>query len=153
VAKSSGRRKDTEPRAQIGALPYRRAADGSVEVMLVTTRETQRWIVPKGWPMRGLKRHEAAAREAMEEAGVVGEIGRKPVGHYTYRKRLPDSAVLCKVSLYPLAVSRQLDSWPEQEQRRCQWFTQMDAADLVDEPSLGEVIRSFYSTPETVPAE
>lgn len=111
--------------------------------MLVTTRETQRWIVPKGWPIRGLKGHEAAAREAMEEAGLVGEVGKKPVGRYTYWKRRTRDFVLCKVRLYLLAVKDQLPSWPEQDQRRCQWFTQADAADLVDEPALGTILRGL----------
>jgi 8-oxo-dGTP pyrophosphatase MutT (NUDIX family) len=143
AAKAAAGKKAGEPKIQIGAIPYRHRPDGAVEIMLVTTRETQRWIVPKGWPIRGLKGHEAAAREAMEEAGLVGEVGKKPIGRYTYWKRRTRDFVLCKVRLYPLAVKDQLASWPEQDQRRSQWFTQADAADLVDEPALGTILREL----------
>lgn len=143
VAKAVAGKKTGEPKTQIGAIPYRLRDDGVAEIMLVTTRETQRWIVPKGWPIRGLKAHEAAAREAQEEAGLIGEIGRKSVGQYTYWKRKPDQFVLCKVRLYPLKVREQLASWPEQAERRCQWFTQADAADLIDEPALGAIVRGL----------
>lgn len=143
MAKAAAGKRTAEPKVQIGAIPYRRRPDGIAEIMLVTTRETQRWIVPKGWPIRGLKGHEAAAREAREEAGLVGEIGKKPVGRYTYWKRRTHDFVLCKVRLYLLAVTEQLPTWPEQEQRRCQWFIQADAADLVDEPVLSAIIRGL----------
>lgn len=143
AAKTVAGKKASEPKIQIGAIPYRRRPDGTAEIMLVTTRETQRWIVPKGWPIRGLKGHEAAAREAMEEAGLLGEIGKKPIGRYTYWKRRTRDFVLCKVRLYLLAVTDQLSTWPEQDQRRSQWFTQADAADLVDEPALGTILREL----------
>lgn len=130
-------------RVQVGALPIRRASDGSIEILLVTSRETQRWVVPKGWPIKGMKDHDAAAREAYEEAGVVGKVGKKSSGSYTYWKRLPDHLVLCGVKLYRLEVERQLAAWPEQEQRRSQWFKPADAADLVDEPELRAAIRAL----------
>lgn len=135
------------PRKQVGALPFRRETDGSLEILLVTSRETQRWIIPKGWPITGLKSHEAAAREALEEAGLVGTIAKKAVGHYSYWKRRPDNVLLCKVAVFPLAVERQLPSWPEQHQRRSQWFSQDDAADMVDEPVLGAIIRDLKIGP------
>lgn len=143
MAKTTAGKRSVEPKIQVGAIPFRRRADGAVEIMLVTTRETQRWIVPKGWPIRGLKSHEAAAREAMEEAGLIGEIGKKPVGRYTYWKRKVDHFVLCKVRLYLLEVKQQLPTWPEQTQRRCLWFTQADAADLIDEPALGAIVAAL----------
>lgn len=143
MAKTTAGKRSVEPKVQVGAIPFRRGAGGRIEIMLVTTRDSQRWIVPKGWPIRGLKSHEAAAREAMEEAGLVGEIGTKPVGRYTYWKRRPNDFVLCKVRLYPLAVTEQLPSWPEQAQRRCQWFSQSDAADLIEETALAAIIRTL----------
>lgn len=137
------RRAPGEARAQIAAMPVRRLADGSAEILLVTSRTTQRWIVPKGWPMKGLKDHDAAAREALEEAGVVGRISEKPSGRYSYWKRMTDHFVLCEVKLYLLEVDQQLPSWAEQSQRRSQWFKLADAADLVDEPELRTVIRNL----------
>ncbi|SEF41458.1 NUDIX hydrolase [Bosea lathyri] len=132
-----------EIRAQIAAMPIRRADDDSAEILLVTSRTTQRWIVPKGWPIKGLKDHEAAAREAMEEAGVIGTVSETPAGSYLYWKRMSDHFVLCEVKLYLLDVERQLESWAEQHQRRSQWFKLADAADLVDEPELGTAIRKL----------
>lgn len=130
-------------------MPVRRLADGSMEIMLVTSRTTRRWIVPKGWPIRGVKDYEAAAREAMEEAGVVGIICAAPAGRYEYWKRLADHFVLCKVKLYLLFVHQQLPSWAEIGQRHCQWFKPEDAADLVDEPGLSSLIRSIAGLPNT----
>jgi len=131
-----------EIRAQIAAMPVRRLAGGAPEVMLVTSRTTQRWIVPKGWPIKGLTPAEAAAREAFEEAGVIGRILPEPAGRYTYWKRMSDHFILCDVTLYLLEVDRQLDTWPEQAQRRSQWFSLDDAADLVDEPELATALRN-----------
>ena len=126
-------------------MPVRHAADGSLEIMLVTSRTTHRWIVPKGWPIKGMKDYDAAAREAFEEAGVVGTISTKPAGRYDYWKRLADHFVLCTVKLYLLDVQRQLPSWAEQGQRHCQWFKSEDAADLVDDPGLSSLIRMIAS--------
>jgi 8-oxo-dGTP pyrophosphatase MutT (NUDIX family) len=132
-----------ETRVQVAAVPVRHAAEGGLEVLLVTSRTTQRWIVPKGWPIKGMDDNDAAAREAYEEAGVVGKIGKKPVGRYTYWKRLDDRFVLCEVKLYRLAFERQLDDWAEQAQRRVHWFSRQDAADLVDEPGLKTLIAAL----------
>lgn len=132
-----------EPLEQIAAMPIRRTGDGSLEIMLVTSRTTRRWIVPKGWPIKGLKDPEAAAREAMEEAGVVGRIGRKPAGRYAYWKRFSDHFALCTVKIYLLEVENQLPVWAEQGERHCQWFKPEDAADLVDEPELSTAIRKL----------
>lgn len=129
------------PRAQIAAMPVRRLPNGRLEVMLVTSRTTRRWIVPKGWPIKGLSAPEAAAREAYEEAGVVGRIVKEPAGRYTYWKRKSDHFVLCEVTLYLLEVERQLPVWAEQGQRESRWFSPEDAADLVDEPELATAIR------------
>src|SRR4051794_32208259 len=86
---------------QIGALPFR-VIDGKFEILLVTSRETKRWLIPKGWPMKGKKPYKAAAQEAAEEAGVKGRIGDKPIGHYDYWKRRVEHFDLCRVEVYPL---------------------------------------------------
>jgi ADP-ribose pyrophosphatase YjhB (NUDIX family) len=80
-------------RAQYGALPYRFTVDAALEILLVTTRQTKRWIVPKGWPIKGLKPAKSAAREAFEEAGVWGRVGARAIGHFTYDKILDGAGV------------------------------------------------------------
>src|SRR5258707_4433040 len=132
-------------RVQYGALPYRRDDDGSVEVLLVTSRETKRWMIPKGWPIKGLKPSKAAAREAYEEAGVRGRIAGRAFGHYVYEKLLEDSvmAVPCQVEVFPLAVQRLSENWPESKQRAARWLTAADAAALVENDRLHDLIRQF----------
>ena len=131
-----------ENASQVAALPYR-VGDG-LEILLITSRETRRWILPKGWPMKGRAPHEAAAQEALEEAGVVGEIGDEAVGVYSYEKGLKGGeSVTCEVAVFPLRVTRQLDSWNEQHQRDLQWFEPETAAAQVAEPELADLIRDF----------
>lgn len=132
-----------KPRSQIAALPIRRSPTGEPELLLVTTRTTRRWIVPKGWPIKGKKNHEAAAIEAREEAGVIGKAHKKPAGRYIYWKRMNDHFVLCKVALYILDVERRLEKWAEHNQRLSHWFTLEDAAEIVDDPGLKAAIRSL----------
>src|SRR5580700_8279053 len=76
------------PRIQYAALPYRSTGSSGTEVMLLTSRQTKRWIIPKGWPMRGKTPHASAAREAFEEAGVIGQVAKRPIGSYSYVKGL-----------------------------------------------------------------
>jgi 8-oxo-dGTP pyrophosphatase MutT (NUDIX family) len=126
---------------QIAALPYRIGAEGRTEVLLVTSRETGRWIVPKGWPMKHRKRHEAAAQEAFEEAGVRGEIAAQAIGRYVYWKRKADHFVLCRVEVFPLRVREQLATWREKGQRETRWFTPEEAALHILEPDLADLVR------------
>jgi 8-oxo-dGTP pyrophosphatase MutT (NUDIX family) len=136
---------------QVAALPFR-VVDGGVEVLLVTSRETKRWLIPKGWPMKGRKPHKAAAREAEEEAGVKGRIEGKPLGHYTYWKRRIVHFDLCRVDVYPLEVSKQLKSWKEKGQREARWFKVEEAADAVLEPALAWLIQSLPEQIGRIPA-
>ena len=131
-----------KPRVQCAALPYRGGAD--LEILLVTSRETGRWVIPKGWPMKGRTRREAAAIEAMEEAGVEGRMIRKAVGAYDYLKvlRSGDSQP-CRVTVYAVEVTIQHDTWREQDQRSSQWFVWDAAAAAVHEPGLARLIRRF----------
>lgn len=114
--------------------------DGQQQVLLVTSRETGRWIIPKGWAEKDIKSYELAAREAYEEAGLRGKIGRKPIGCYRYTKWLRRTkrakAVSCEVAVFALQVERQLDDWPEKGQRERCWFSPAEAALLVDEGNL-----------------
>jgi 8-oxo-dGTP pyrophosphatase MutT (NUDIX family) len=136
-------KKGGRTRAQIAAMPVRLGLDGVPEILLVTSRTTRRWIVPKGWRMKKRKDAEAAAIEAFEEAGVIGRVSETPAGRYSYWKRMADHFTLCEVTLYLLEVERQLDSWAEKDERRSQWFKLADAADLVDEPELRSAIRNL----------
>ena len=132
------------PNLQYAALPYRRRADGVFEVMLITSRETRRWIIPKGWPVQRLAPHESAAREAWEEGGLIGRIGEHSIGIFDYEKQLADgSAVPCTVTVFALEVEQQLTTWPEQDRRSTHWFTLQEAAGAVKEPELRAIIQDL----------
>src|ERR1700704_4175513 len=115
----NGRKTAAAMRVQYAALPYRRGSNSRTEVMLVTSRETGRWVIPKGWPQKRKKPHASAAREAREEAGVVGKIEHHPIGSYSYKKRLKSGTLVpCEVRVFPLKVNRQKRGWPEKEERK-----------------------------------
>lgn len=130
---------------QVGALPYRIDTDAHLDVLLVTTRETRRWIIPKGWPIRGLTPAQSAAREAFEEAGIEGIIADKPAGRFTYTKRREarGDQLLCEVRVFPLKVCRQLESWPEAAERETRWTSLAEAIDLLQEEGLRQLIADF----------
>src|SRR5260370_26933920 len=107
---------------QVGALCVRRRDNGACQVLLITSRDTGRWIIPKGWKAKRLKDHEAAAREAEEEAGVSGKVTSKPIGKYIYEKIEEDGAQSLRVAVYLLHVRRERHRWQEQGQRRRAWF-------------------------------
>jgi 8-oxo-dGTP pyrophosphatase MutT (NUDIX family) len=130
------------PGRQYAALPFRYLHN--LEILLISSRETRRWVIPKGWPMKGRKPYATAAREALEEAGVVGRIAKRSVGSYQYVKRLKNGApLLCTVDVYPMMVKRQRDRWREQDQRTIQWFPAEEAATAVEEPELQALIDEF----------
>jgi 8-oxo-dGTP pyrophosphatase MutT (NUDIX family) len=137
-------KKGKASRLQYAALPYRRRPNAIFEVMLITSRDTGRWVIPKGWLGTGLAGLESAEREAREEGGLVGRMGERPIGHYRYNKRLSDgSSVPCSVEVFALEVERQLKSWPERKERDTRWFELKKAAAAVDEPELAAMIRSL----------
>jgi 8-oxo-dGTP pyrophosphatase MutT (NUDIX family) len=134
---------DIKPRRQVAALPYVRQKDG-LRVLLVTSRETGRLVLPKGWPEKGMKDAAAAELEAFEEAGVKGSVARAPIGSYTYTKIIgPGFALACTVDVYPLAVRKHLRDWPEKSQRERLWLSRGEAALRVAEPALAEILRRF----------
>lgn len=140
------KKKKSRYRRQFGALPLRMSDDGRIEVMLVTSRETRRWIVPKGWPIKGLTGAQTAAREAQEEAGVIGVTGKHPVGAYMYDKRLKNGdSTRCYVELYPLWVVDDLPRWPEHEQREVEWLSVEAAAERAGDESLGDLLRAVHN--------
>lgn len=134
---------DREPRTQYAALPWRKAGD-RVEVLLITSRESRRWVIPKGWPMKDMAPGPCAAQEAFEEAGVVGQTKRKTLGAYHYDKRLRSGRLQhVRVMVYALEVREERDTWPEMNQRDRNWTTPADAASLVDEPELKTLLAKF----------
>lgn len=128
-------------------MPYRtegNAIDAPVRILLVTSRGSKRWVIPKGNLTKGVDSHIAAALEAEEEAGVRGLVCPVPLGSYRYRKKRQNGAsLLVDVDVFPLAVSSELVSWKEQSQRERHWFSLVEAADAVEEPDLRDLIRSF----------
>ncbi len=131
-----------EPRRQYAALPWR--GKNGLEILLASSRGTRRWVIPKGWPMKGRKPYETAAVEALQEAALLGKIEKTKIGSYRYQKRLRNgAALLCSVDVFPLRVARQRKSWPEKNQRVTEWFTPAEAAELVHEPELSELIKAF----------
>jgi len=127
-------------RRQVAALPLRQAKDGALEILLVTSRDTGRWIIPKGWPSKRLKDCKAAAREARQEAGVKGKIFRKAIGTYRYIKRELDNDALIEVRVFLLKVSKHYKRWPEHRERRRAWFDIEDAGSRVSDPELSSLI-------------
>jgi len=136
-----------EAKHQVGALPVR-TRDGRVEVCLVTTRETRRWTIPKGWPMRGRKDWTAAGIEAEEEAGLLGEVERKPIGSFLYWKRRLDHLDLIRVDVYRMDVLDQMANWKEASERYVMWFPSEVAAEMVEEQGLTQLI-SGLSEPQS----
>ncbi len=131
-------------RRQIGALAYSNDAEMGLRILLVTSRETGRWVIPKGWPMKSKLPHQAAAQEAFEEAGVEGSIAKKATGTYRYPKTLRNGEVVsCRVKVYPMEVKKLASKWPEANERKRQWFSTEDAAAAVVEPELAAIFRAI----------
>ncbi|ATQ43081.1 NUDIX hydrolase [Caulobacter mirabilis] len=130
---------------QVAALCYRTVP--RVEILLVTSRDTGRWVTPKGWPMKDRIDSDAAAQEAFEEAGVRGEVAAEPFGSFGYDKTLKSGEARSIVaSLYPLRVETELPDWPERRQRARVWFTPSEAAAAVREEDLGALMLAFAET-------
>lgn len=129
--------------AQFAALCTRHKA-GRIEVLLITSRDTRRWVLPKGWPMPGRSGAETAVLEAWEEAGVVGAITGPAVGSYIYNKVLsPGRALPCRVEVHPMKVERLAQHFPEKGQRQRKWMTAKKAAKAVAEPELAALLRGL----------
>lgn len=139
--------------AQVAAIPFRLNGSGELEVMLVTSRGTRRFIVPKGWPMKGKSARQAALVEAREEAGVRGKALKKPAGSYCYWKRLSTSFVNVVVTAYLIEVSEEMQDWQEASARQRAWLAPADAAILIDEPELATLIRNLSIADIAAPVE
>ena len=116
-----------------------------MELLIVTSRGRGRWIIPKGWPIKGFKPHESAAREAFEEAGIRGEVGTKTIGSFPYEKIVDDESgvIDCEIVVFPLRVKRQLKSWPEVGERELLWINPKDIAANIQEDGLRSLMEDF----------
>lgn len=135
-----------ETRTQFGALCFRRkkSTKAGFEVLLVSSRDTGRWIIPKGWPVDGETPAAAAAMEAWEEAGVRGRVYEVCVGHYSYLKWIDEEMSLpCIVGVFPVEVLRLDDDYPEAAQRKRKWLSPKKAAQKISEPELRQILLGF----------
>jgi 8-oxo-dGTP pyrophosphatase MutT (NUDIX family) len=141
LPRAAGAKKTT--RIQYAALPYR-VNGGITEILLITSRRTHRWLIPKGWPKLGCPPRECAVHEAQEEAGVSGDIESAPIGQYRYTKYHKDgTSEPCKVDIFALKVLHEQATWPEQAERERRWCTVAAAAAAVVEPQLRLMILKF----------
>ena len=125
---------------QAATLPFVPLGDG-FEVLLITSRKGGRWLLPKGWPMKGHSLAEAARREAAEEAGVDGLLHDVPLGSYSYAKTMPEGyRVRCEVFVFPLLVREHSLVWPERGQRAMRWRGLRKAAKLVEDRGLARLL-------------
>lgn len=128
---------------QYGVLPFRVEPDGSIKIMLITTRGRKQWMIPKGWPIGGMTAQESAAREALEEAGLIGRPGAASIGTFEVHKRVRGrKRVRCDVQVFPLRVDHQRGSWREKGQRTTRWFSLSEAKAAVSSKSLAAVLDS-----------
>lgn len=129
----------TRPKHQVAALPFRIGDLGPIEILLVTSRGSGHWTLPKGWPIPGRTAQDAARTEALEEAGVSGILGACSLGQFDYTKKSVGT-VVHRVTVYPLKVTRVYDTWDEQDQRKRRWFTLGNAAAAVKFPRLRKIL-------------
>ena len=136
------RGKDVDLPIQTGVLPWRLADNKRIEVLLVTSRRSGRWTIPKGWPMADRTLAEAASQEAFEEAGVMGTVDPKPIGSFRHvKQKLVSGDFEVNIVVHPMWVDREFPKWPELGQRKRRWFSLKDAAKRVDSPELSDLIR------------
>lgn len=142
-----GLKLEADQRTQYGALCYR-FVRGKVRVLLVTSRSSRRWIIPKGWPIDSLTPVKTAAVEAWEEGGVRGKAENRCIGYYSYTKYAENGGkdLPCVVCVFPIRVKSLAKDFPERGQRRRKWFSPKQASKKVAEPELRELLRSFDPT-------
>lgn len=136
---------DADARTQCAALCYR-IRKGKVQILVITTRRTKRWIIPKGWIEEGMTPSQCAAQEAWEEAGVVGKISNKSVGLFCYTKVAEKKGEVdapCVAMIFPLKVKSLRGKYPEKGQRRRRWVSRKKAFSLIREPELAQIVKKF----------
>lgn len=127
---------------QAAVLPYT-LRKGRLQVLLVTSMGTKRWILPKGHIEPGLSARESAEFEALEEAGVIGETRPRSIGSYHYRKRPEKGGERCRVRVFAMEVTRELDDYPERAERERKWMTVRKALKVIQEPELRALMERF----------
>lgn len=126
---------------QYGVIPYRRESGGALSVLLITSRETRRRVIPRGNPIAGLSPAQAAVREAYEEAGIEGRCDEGPLGTYAYGKRRKSGEVVpAEVTVFAFEVLLEHEDWPERQERERRWFPADEAAAAVDEAGLSLLV-------------
>ncbi len=138
----------TDVRTQFAALCYR-YKDGKLQVCLITSRRSKRWILPKGWPIHKETPASAAATEAWEEAGLTGRPIDHCLGVFAYVKTMSKKLAPVIVMVYPLEVTCEHDKWPERKQRKRKWISPKKAAKRLAEPELRRIVAQF--DPSTLP--
>ncbi len=130
------------PHKQVAALCYRAGVNGP-EVLLITSRQTGRWIIPKGWPMARQSAHKTARMEAFEEAGVIGKAGKQPLGEFASHKGLDNGfKVKTMITVYPIKAERLNDEFPEKGERELVWLPLEEAAERCNEEGLRQLLLS-----------
>ena len=125
---------------QAGAIPWRWGSSG-IEVLLITSSQGSRWIVPKGWIEEGCTSKETARQETYEEAGVEGILSVAPIGSLDFKR---GDRVL-RVELFTLEVTDVYAHWPEDYRRQRVWLDPREAALTASEPGLARLIRTLES--------
>jgi 8-oxo-dGTP pyrophosphatase MutT (NUDIX family) len=140
---TEGARTSRRQKLQYAALPWRKTPRGP-EILLITTRTTRRWIVPKGWPLKNCTPAECAAYEALEEAGVIGTMAKKAIGTFLYDKhRKSGEIVPCKVEVFPMEVITRRRKWVEMNVRESRWCSCAEAMSLITDAGLLRLIAKF----------
>lgn len=141
---SRGQERVPPRRRQVAALVHRKGEHG-LEILLITSRDTGRWIIPKGWRHKGRSRATSALIEAYEEAGIRGSVRRKPLGTFVYAKWIDKKGrnFDCLVDVFSVSFRKQSKSWPEQKERKLAWLRPDTAARRVSEPELKQIIRQY----------
>jgi 8-oxo-dGTP pyrophosphatase MutT (NUDIX family) len=136
---------------QAGVIAYR-ILKGKVQILLVTSRETRRWIIPKGNIAARSTPARAASREAYEEAGVKGPIVNPiPLGIYTYFKKLRSGGSrAATVEVYLLKVKKHLKKWPEKRERSLAWMSTTEAMELIEEPGVVPLLARLRELEDTL---
>ena len=126
---------------QSGAMPYS-VVEGRVVFLLITSRRTGRWIFPKGDIEPDMTPWDSAAQEALEEAGIEGEVETTVIGTYggTLNDKL-DTPV--DVDIYPLRVTVQHQDWLERKQRHRHWAGCEEAARLLEDERKAAIVMAL----------